>query len=132
MVTDIQKTVFAEKHLRRPSDVYMNLANIVGNDVFSSDPFYWMSLAESLPNDEFVLSEIERIKNTPKTKNERVIEWENLSNEARKIGDYDAVHKFQRLIAEADGIVGKNSKDESTDDSKIYRKELFDKIVNVK
>lgn len=114
MLTNEQKTVFAEKYLRRPDDALMIIASIIGKKACDDDPFALMSLTMSLPNDDFVLSEIDRIKNTPKTKNERIIELENLSNEARKLGDYDAVHKFQRLISEIDGLIGKNSSNDSS------------------
>ncbi len=129
MLTNEQKTVFAEKHLRCPEDSVMIVYGILGVELCEAEPMLPILLAQSLPNDEFVLAEKERIKKQPKTLEEFLFEQEVAGAEMLRLRQYKDYNANRRLVAEIKGFIGKNATDESTDESKAYRKELFDKVT---
>lgn len=113
MLTDEQKTVFAERHLRCPDDTVMIIYNILGMETCALNPILPIVLAQSLPNDEFVLSEKERIKKQPKTLEDFLFEQEMAGAEMLRLRQYKDYNANRRLVAEIKGFIGKNSNDDS-------------------
>jgi len=119
MLTNEQKTVFAEKHLRCPEDTVMIIYGILGVKACEDDPLLPIALAQSLPNDDFVLAEKDRIKKLPKTFEEFLFEQETAGAEMLRLRQYKDYNTNRRLVAEIRGFIKKNAEDESNNNGKI-------------
>lgn len=119
-VEKIQKTQFAKMLLKRPNDALLIAAEIVGRDVTEKQPLLPVKMANAWPVDPFVLAELERLKNTPISKNEQLIELQNAAVQMLRNGEYEAYHKTQRLISEISGFIGKKEDDSARGQGKLH------------
>lgn len=127
MLTDEQKSQFAEMYLRRPTDSMMIVSKLLPID---TDPVLVLSLADELPNDPFVLAEIQRIKNTPMDKQDWIIEVKQKGIEAWNAGEYNAFFKSRQMIAEACGFIVKGGPRAESNDGKGQIEKLAQMVVS--
>ena len=97
-----QKTLFAERYMRRPNDALMIVANILGTTA-TDNPMLAITYANEWPNDSFVLSEIKRLKTIAPTLRDRVIQLEELVKECMLRGEEKAAVEYMKLIMQAEG-----------------------------
>lgn len=127
MFTNEQKTIFAERYLRRPTDALMIVASILGREKCSENPMIPISLAESLPNDEFVRKELERLRTVLPTIEDYVRELHENAKRFLDAGDNTEYVKAMRLIAEMRGMIKRNANEEGKSDDRL--KELANMVV---
>lgn len=111
-----QKTLFAERLLRRPDDALMIVANILGKDVCEQNPMKPISLAQDWPNDPFILQEMERLKSILPTKEYIAREIHEKAKNAFDRGEEKEYFAGMRLYAEIVGHIKKASETSKSDD----------------
>jgi hypothetical protein len=127
-MTDLeQKTLFAERLLRRPDDALMIVANILGKDVIESNPMLPISLAQDWPNDPFVVAEMQRLKAILPSLEDIAREIHEKAKKAFEQGEQREYFSGMRLYAEVTGLIKKGVDGGKSDDR---LQELADMVLD--
>lgn len=128
MTEQEQKTLFAERYLRRPDDALMIIANILGRDVIEQNPMLPISYSQSWPNDPFVLAEIKRLQSVLPSLEDIAREIHEKAKTAFSAGEMAEYFKGMRLYAEITGHIKKGASDNGKSDDRL--EELAAMIVD--
>lgn len=109
-----QKTLFAERIMRRPNDALMIVANILGTSA-TSNPMLAITYANEWPNDPFVLSEIKRLKELKPSVRDYIIEMHEKARVAFERGEEKVYKDLMQLILQAEGYLTANGEDGKND-----------------
>lgn len=112
--TDEHKKLFAEMYLRNKKDFLMHTHKIAKTFDNSPNPHEVISMSEELLNDPVVLTEIKRIEETPIKKSAVVVEIYANAIKMFEMGNHTEYNKAMRLIAELEGFIKKDQKDDGT------------------
>ena len=115
MTVEEQKSLFAERYMRRPNDALMIVANILGTEA-SNNPLLAITYSNTWPNDPFVLSEIKRIKGQKPPVRDYIIELHENAKTCMNRGEEKAAVEYYKLILQAEGYLTKSGEDGKSDD----------------
>lgn len=133
IVSDEHKKVFAREYLRNKPNKLMILRGVVERiskeQNIPYDPMMIVSLDETILSDPIVIAEIEAIENEPLKKGAIVRELHNNAQIMLTRGDTTEYNKTMRLIAEIEGFIKKDSKEDTSKHAMDRLKELSAMIV---